>query len=153
MPLAATPEKVVISFALSALRRMIISGADSAITASEDVGPDLADDFAHARATGVQALQPGERYTVRWPGRAGEHCRYPVIEQRFHPQPADQQPGEDRYQQPEPDVEGGNLPAEHAEEAYQGDFIDHRCRDQEGKGETERHAGGEKTDEPWHRRA
>ena len=63
------------------------------------------------------------------------------------PEPAQDPPGDDRDDQAGADVDGGDLPAEQAEQHADGDLVDHRAGDQEAQRDPDRHAGGDEPDE------
>ena len=58
--------------------------------------------------------------------------------------------GDDRDDQSGADVDGGDLPAEQAEQHADGDLVDHRAGDEEAHRDAERDAGGDEADERRH---
>ena len=94
------------------------------------------------------------------PGQALGGVQLPdgdLVDERLNvplqPQPSDHPAGDDRYRQPESDVERRRLPAEEAEEEHDGDLVHHRRRDEEGERHAQRHARLDEADEQRHRRA
>ena len=76
---------------------------------------------------------------------------------RLH-EPLEVKPGDDEsrtdgHEEAGDQVGHRDLRTEEAPEQDEGDLVDHRCRDEEGERDPERHAGFDEADEERHRRA
>ncbi len=118
--------------------------------AGDDVGRDLEHDLAHMLPALGEARVPAQRALLVADGGNVEH---PGLDQVHRVHAADHQPGDDGHSEPQAEVDGGDLPAEHAKQQRQRHLVDHGRRHQKREGHAQRHTGGEKTDEQRHRRA
>ncbi len=86
-------------------------------------------------------------------GLAGPHVAHPFLQPAFEMQAADDPAGDDGDGHAENEIDQRHLPADQREQQAERDLVDHRRRDQEGKGHAERHAGRYEADEQRHGRA
>src|SRR6478609_992591 len=113
----------------------------------EQIGPDLLEDGGDLFDAHLDAL-------VEAQARGGVDrlaAELGLEDERFDPfldaEPTEDPAGDDRDDQAGADVDGGDLPAEEAEQQADGDLVDHRAGDQEAQGDPDRDPGGDEPDE------
>ena len=105
------------------------------------------------RPARLETVDPTHGHADRRIDLTGLNLLHPLFEVAFHLQLTDHEPGNDRDQKAHAEVQRRDFPPKQAKEQHQRDLIDHRRRDQEGKGHPQRHAGREETNEKRHGRA
>src|SRR5664279_5667113 len=113
----------------------------------QQVRPDLLQDGRHFLDAHLDALverQTGGGVDDLPAERGFEHERFDPF---LHAEPAEDPAGDDRDDQSRADVDGGDLPAQQAEQHADGDLVHHRAGDQEAQRDPDRHPGGGEPDE------
>ena len=125
-------------------------GADG--DSRDDEGPDLADDLPDGSLPRLDPLGPAGDRDLAARRRIRDRPN-PGLDPTFEVEPPDHPAGNERDGETGPGVESRHLPAEETEEEREGHLVDHRRRDEEREGDSERNPGADEADEHRHRRA